>query len=54
MEPEELRLLAEKAKGMASEQIREISELHPEDLEKLIKEVESAEEPPSETQQTRS
>ena len=47
LEPEELRLLAEKAKGMESEQIREISVLHPEDLEKLIKEVESAEDPPS-------
>lgn len=41
--PEQLRRLAEKAKGMDPEQIREVSVLHPEDLEKLIQEIGSAE-----------
>ena len=47
LQPEELRLLAEKMKGMSSEKVREVSVLHPEDLEKLIKEIESAENPDS-------
>ena len=40
--PEELRRLAEEAKGMDPEQLREVSVLHPEDLEKLIEEIDSA------------
>jgi len=45
---EELRKLAEKAKGMEREQLREVSVLHPEDLEKLIEEIDSAEDRSSE------
>ena len=42
LQPEELRRLAEKASDMDPEQVREVSVLHPEDLEKLIKETGSA------------
>lgn len=47
LQPEELRLLADKAKGISLEQFREVSVLHPEDLKELIKEIESAEDLPS-------
>ncbi len=46
--PEELHRLAEKAKGMDPERLREVSVLHPEDLEKLIEAIDSAEDRPSE------
>ena len=41
--PEELRLLAEDAKGMGLEKVREIFVLRSEDLHELIKEIDSAE-----------
>lgn len=40
---EELRRLAEKARGIDPERLKQISSLDPEDLTKLIEEIESAE-----------
>ena len=48
LSPEELCRLAEKAKDIDPERLRELSVLHPEDLEKLIKGIDSAEDLPSE------
>ena len=41
--PEELRRLAEKAKGIDPERLKQITSLDPEDLTKLIEEIDSAE-----------
>ncbi len=41
--PEELRRLAEKAKGIDPERLEQIASLDPEDLKKLIEEIDSAE-----------
>ena len=43
--PEELRRLAEKSKGIDPERLKQLSSLHPEDLAKLIEEMDSAENP---------
>ena len=43
--PEELRSLAEKSKGIDPERLKQISTLHPEDLAKLIEEIDLAENP---------
>ncbi len=40
---EELRQLAEKAKGMDAQRLRKVSILHPDDIEKLIAAIESLE-----------
>jgi hypothetical protein len=40
---EELRQLAEKAKGMDAQRVRKVSILHPDDIEKLIAAIESLE-----------
>ena len=40
---EELRQLAEKAKGMDVQRLRKVSTLHPDDIEKLIAAIESLE-----------
>ncbi len=47
LQPQEMRLLAKKAKGMSFEQVQKVSVLHPEDLKELIKEIESADDPTS-------
>ena len=41
--PEELRRLSEKTKGIDPERLEQITSLYPEDLRKLIKEIDSAE-----------
>ena len=41
--PEELRQLAEKARGIDPERLKQITSLDPEDLTKLIEEIDSAE-----------
>ena len=40
---EELRQLAENAKGMDAQRLRKVSTLHPDDIEKLIAAIESLE-----------
>ena len=40
---EELRQLAEKAKGMDAQRLRKVSILHPDDIEKLIAAIKSLE-----------
>ena len=41
--PEELRRLAKKARGIDPDRLKQTSSLHPEDLAKLIEEIDSAE-----------
>ena len=43
--PEELRRLAKKSKGIDPERLKQISTLHPEDLAKLVEEIDAAENP---------